>query len=1031
VPGVVGSQSNVERAKAPASSTTDRSEGSSGGADGRFDRGRVAPDQSGRHPAALEPRAAIRFVGWLRRPRSRHRLLRSAWGRTAGLIVLTVVLGTWGFKILDVSPKLTWEQSFYHSIKLFAIDLGPAGGGAKTASGSPVVLDWPIRIAMIGAVFVILRALLAVGRDHLRRRFMRHWLSGHVIVCGGGVHGARLVRELADKHDVVLVDVDGGAAGLQETRGDHEWRLVGDATAAETLFWAGIERAHWIVAVSGDDYANSQIASVVRTLPSKHRPRDGLQVLVQIEDPLLEHFFEESEAQTDEEGEAQTNEDGEAQTEDEGSAHPVPAGPFPMVTVFGGNAIAASALFGEGPKPEGKSSHDDALLLAVEDQSLEARRLLLLVGDHPLLEAIVLAALRRLRGEKLRALEEKQGYVPTLRIALIGPGAAARVTELKERWRPESSLLELEGKDFELGGGDTLEDDRWLLDRRLPGHAVVACEEELDGIGLTLTMSRALGNGAPLTRVTAQPESDLDRHLHAHTKHSPYLATTNVRSISDLAWKSRGIRRILVRERLACALREQGDDDAEGRADRLLDARLVELRSDAAPRLSMHDRELTSAVLKAAAREAGSDDPVPVSALVRAGLVVDTESLQNLWLAATGFSSDENAHKAFMAWCDYAQHVPAEPLTLASEALTRSTNGDIVASGILELRDTAITRLTGVFTDPHVEDDEQPNLLRGASRVVKFVGTQFAEVEELDQESARLLTRSLLGFDGVILTDDGNEGLEQAVGTQPRISFHHQSGERELTPASLALWADVMSSGFAPSDVRVATFSRDERAKEEVALARALGAMVVSVGPRLSGSDQVDDPPLRDDDVLELPWDPMTLRAFLVRPLRTSLDARTRHHVAKFIHEDYRRKQRNNKPADDAAMAPWEQLPPVLQQSNLAQADDIPSKLALIGMRVVEKGEEQRGEKQTGEALKLDEAKVELLAEVEHGRYNFERLSTGWTLGPRYIEHQVNPSLKPWSQLTDELKQWDRDAVLNIGPALNAAGARVMPIETA
>jgi hypothetical protein len=34
----------------------------------------------------------------------------------------------------------------------------------------------------------------------------------------------------------------------------------------------------------------------------------------------------------------------------------------------------------------------------------------------------------------------------------------------------------------------------------------------------------------------------------------------------------------------------------------------------------------------------------------------------------------------------------------------------------------------------------------------------------------------------------------------------------------------------------------------------------------------------------------------------------------------------------------------------------------------------------------------------------------------------VNPSLKPWDELTDQVKQWDRDSVCNIDPALAQAG---------
>ncbi len=1031
VPGAVGSQNEVDPSQARGSAPVELFDGSDRAAVDESDRDQrdsAAHKLSDRDRRGGTPlfRRPMRFVGWLRRPRSKHRLIRSSWLRVGGLIVLTVVLGTWAFRALDVSPRLTWEQSLYHAVKLFTIDLGPAGGGARSANGDPVTLNWPLRLALLGAVLVILRALLAVAREHLRRRFMRHWLSGHVIVCGGGVHGARLVRELADDHDVVLVDVSPGALGLQERRGEHEWRLVGDATAAETLLWAGVERAHWIVAVSGNDYVNSQIVSVVRTLARDGRLKEGIQALVQIEDPSLERFLEEGEP-----------EGGSAKAADD-----APAASVPTITVFGGNAIAASALFGEGPTPSAGDGDEQAPLLAVEQEGLHARRLLLLAGDHPLLESIVLAALRRLRGDKLYALEERTGsYVPTLRIGLIGPDAVERVRKLKERWLPESSLLELEGKDLAPEEEKSLEADRWLRDRRLPGHALVACLEELDGIGLTLAMSRALGSGAPLTRVTAQPESELDHHLEAHTEHSPYLATTRVRSISDLAWAGNGIRRILVRERLICALREVGVADAEARADGLLDGHLVDLHSDSAPRMAAPDRRLTGIVVKAAARRNGVKHSVPLSALVRAGLVVDLESLQNLWLAASELSLDGRSEEAFTAWCEYARRVPAQPLGFARKALNRPTVPENnVVRAILCLREIAITRAAGGTNDLQpLRADERLEFLQpdreavsGASRVVIFAGGPQTTANELDDTLAQLLARALLRFDGLILTAHADGALPRALraaaGCDPQtadsivrngsaITLHHRSsGQAEHAP--LAMWADLVSSDFPLGEVRVVALPGGAPTEQEIVLARALGATVVSVGNADHASPGDEQRPLAGDDVLDLPVDPMTLRAFLTLPSTSPLDGRLRHHIARFIHDDYTEKQKGNKPPDDVALAPWERLTPALQHSNLAQADDIPNKLAVIGKRLVE----------NGGPLDLTAAEVELLAEIEHGRFNYERLSTGWALGQRYVERHISPYLTPWIELDDKTKQWDRDAVCNIGPALSDAGWGVEPV---
>jgi len=114
----------------------------------------------------------------------------------------------------------------------------------------------------------------------------------------------------------------------------------------------------------------------------------------------------------------------------------------------------------------------------------------------------------------------------------------------------------------------------------------------------------------------------------------------------------------------------------------------------------------------------------------------------------------------------------------------------------------------------------------------------------------------------------------------------------------------------------------------------------------------------------------------------------------------------------DAALAPWDQLLPALQRSNLSQAGDIPNKLATIGKRLARQGA----------PLRLDDEQIELLAEIEHGRWNVERLRGGWQLGEREVTRLVSSYLKPWAELDDEAREFDREAVRNLAPALAEAG---------
>jgi hypothetical protein len=164
----------------------------------------------------------------------------------------------------------------------------------------------------------------------------------------------------------------------------------------------------------------------------------------------------------------------------------------------------------------------------------------------------------------------------------------------------------------------------------------------------------------------------------------------------------------------------------------------------------------------------------------------------------------------------------------------------------------------------------------------------------------------------------------------------------------------------------------------------------------------------------------MTLRAFFrwsAAPDDIPTDLRD--FIAEFAHADYRRRHLLRKAPGDPALAPWEALPAALKRSNYAQADDVPNKLAALKKRLA----------RAGAPLALSEDEIEKLAEIEHGRWNVERLRTGWRLGERQISRLISPHLKPWDELRDEDKNYDREAVSNIPDALAEKGWGVIDCE--
>ena len=202
-------------------------------------------------------------------------------------------------------------------------------------------------------------------------------------------------------------------------------------------------------------------------------------------------------------------------------------------------------------------------------------------------------------------------------------------------------------------------------------------------------------------------------------------------------------------------------------------------------------------------------------------------------------------------------------------------------------------------------------------------------------------------------------------------------------------------------------------------MALALGAQVAVI----EGSGGEAARLCSDDDwkgsatLLRLPADPMTVRAF-VGPGGPRLDPGTREVLAQAIHEAYREAQTTRKQGKDPSLARWEALLDDLKESDRDQADDIQAELERIGCTV----EHVEGEVPL---LTFTTEEVEILSEMEHARWNVERLRDGWTLGPRDPARKISPYLVSWQDLPASVKEWDRETVRRIPAFLAGVGLAV------
>ena len=124
----------------------------------------------------------------------------------------------------------------------------------------------------------------------------------------------------------------------------------------------------------------------------------------------------------------------------------------------------------------------------------------------------------------------------------------------------------------------------------------------------------------------------------------------------------------------------------------------------------------------------------------------------------------------------------------------------------------------------------------------------------------------------------------------------------------------------------------------------------------------------------------------------------------------------NRKPGSEPTLRPWETLPEEIRESNRQQADHIAIKLRAIRYEVAEASDARAA------IAKFSAGEIELLAELEHTRWNAERWLAGWRYGPPGKRHErMNEYLVPWDELDDSIKKYDRDAITEIPKRLATA----------
>ena len=165
--------------------------------------------------------------------------------------------------------------------------------------------------------------------------------------------------------------------------------------------------------------------------------------------------------------------------------------------------------------------------------------------------------------------------------------------------------------------------------------------------------------------------------------------------------------------------------------------------------------------------------------------------------------------------------------------------------------------------------------------------------------------------------------------------------------------------------------------------------------------------------------------------------------LAQEAHAAYSRFSRDRDGASaNPSVTAWDDLPEHLRESNRRQVMHIGAKLRAAGCAVAPvPGGPAMPADELARALgcpvlppegleerTLTDDEVERLARVEHDRWVAERLFDGWTYapGPKDIVRRTTPDLAPWEELSEEVRELDRNVVRAIPAILARVGLRVV-----
>ena len=184
------------------------------------------------------------------------------------MLVFLILSGTAGYRIIE-----SW--SVLDSLYMTIITISTVGyGEIQSLTPAGRIFTMGLIICSLGIAGFGLSAIGAFILEGQINRFLKvrkmdreiAKLKNHIIVCGGGPTGKRIVQEfIHTKSSFILIDQNDDVLRHLDHLGQFPF-LRGDATEDETLLDAGIDRATGLVAALSDDKDNVFVVLTAKSL---------------------------------------------------------------------------------------------------------------------------------------------------------------------------------------------------------------------------------------------------------------------------------------------------------------------------------------------------------------------------------------------------------------------------------------------------------------------------------------------------------------------------------------------------------------------------------------------------------------------------------------------------------------------------------------------------------------------------------------------------------------------------------------------